>query len=181
MADTVHEEPRSQNQQEINVMAMTSLQDLFQHHMQDIYYAEKKLTKALPKMAKSANAPRLRSAFEEHLEQTKEHVKRLEQVFKQMGQKPDGTTCEAIDGIIKECEELMSETEDGEALDAGLIAAAQAAEHYEIARYGTLATWAKALDMGEAQKILHETLEEEKQTDEKLTSLAKEQINRRAA
>lgn len=161
-------------------MAMTSLQDLFTHHLKDMYYAEKKLVKALPKMAKKAGDQRLRSAFEEHQRQTEEHVTRLEQVFQQIGKKASGETCEAIDGIVKEGEELMSEAK-GEALDAGLIAAAQAAEHYEIARYGTLAAWAKMLDMPEAQKILLKTLEEEKQTDEKLTSLAMEQVNRKAA
>jgi ferritin-like metal-binding protein YciE len=161
-------------------MAMTSLQDLFTHHLKDMYYAEKKLVKALPKMAEKAGDQRLRSAFEEHHRQTEEHVKRLEQVFQQIGKKAGSTTCEAIDGIVKESEELMSEAK-GEALDAGLIAAAQAAEHYEIARYGTLAAWAKMLDMPEAQKILHKTLEEERQTDEKLTGLAMEQVNRKAA
>ena len=161
-------------------MTMTSLQDLFTHHLKDMYYAEKKLVKALPKMAKKAGDQRLRSAFEEHQRQTEEHVTRLEQVFQQIGEKASGKTCEAIDGIVKEGEELMSEAK-GEALDAGLIAAAQAAEHYEIARYGTLAAWAKMLDMPEAQKILHKTLEEERQTDEKLTRLAMEQVNRKAA
>jgi ferritin-like metal-binding protein YciE len=162
-------------------MAMSSLQDLFIHHLKDMYYAEKKLAKALPKMAKKASEQRLKSAFEEHQSQTEEHVKRLEQVFEQCGQKPSGSTCEAIDGIVKEGEELMKEAEPGEAMDAGLIAGAQAAEHYEIARYGTLASWAKMLDMGEAEKILHKTLEEEKQTDEMLTKLAMQQVNRRAA
>jgi ferritin-like metal-binding protein YciE len=161
-------------------MAMTSLQDLFTHHMKDMYYAEKKLAKSLSTMASKASEQKLRGAFEEHQRQTEEHVKRLEQVFQQIGKKASGTTCEAIDGIVKEGEELMSEAK-GEALDAGLIAAAQAAEHYEIARYGTLAAWAKMLDMPEAQKILHKTLEEERQTDEKLTSLAMEQVNRKAA
>ena len=162
-------------------MPMTSLQDLFTHHMQDMYYAEKKLVKALPKMAKSASEPRLRGAFEEHLKQTEEHVKRLDQVFEQMGEKAKASTCEAIDGIVKECEDLMSEAKGGDALDAGLIAGAQAAEHYEIARYGTLTAWAKMLGLAEAQKILHKTLEEERQTDEKLTALAMEQVNRKAA
>ena len=162
-------------------MPMTSLQDLFTHHMQDMYYAEKKLAKSLSTMASKASEQKLRGAFEEHQRQTEEHVKRLEQVFQQIGEKASGTTCEAIDGIVKECEELMSEVKDPEALDAGLIAAAQAAEHYEIARYGTLAAWAKMLDMPEAEKILHKTLEEERQTDEKLTSLAMEQVNRKAA
>jgi ferritin-like metal-binding protein YciE len=162
-------------------MAMTSLQDLFTHHLKDMYYAEKKLVKALPKMAKKAGDQHLRSAFEEHQRQTEEHVTRLEQVFQQIGEKASGKTCEAIDGIVKEGEELMSEAKQGEAMDAGLIAAAQAAEHYEIARYGTLASWAKMLDMPEAEKILHKTLEEEKKTDEKLSKLAMEQVNRKAA
>jgi ferritin-like metal-binding protein YciE len=162
-------------------MAMSNLQDLFIHHLKDMYYAEKKLAKALPKMAKKATEQPLRSAFEEHQRQTEEHVKRLEQVFEQCGKKPSGATCPAIDGIVEEGEDLMKEAEPGEAMDAGLIAAAQAAEHYEIARYGTLAAWAKMLDMGEAEKILHTTLEEEKQTDEKLTKLAMQQVNRKAA
>ena len=161
-------------------MGMTSLQDLFTHHMQDIYYAEKKLLKALPEMAKKAHEPRLRSAFEEHLRQTEEHVKRLEQVFDQLGEKAKSEKCEAIDGIVKEGEDLMGEAK-GEALDAGLIAAAQAAEHYEIARYGTLTASAKMLGMPDAQNILHQTLEEERMTDEKLTGLAMEQVNRKAA
>lgn len=162
-------------------MAMSNLQELFIHHLEDVYYAEKKLAKALPKMASKATDPALSSAFEEHKLQTEEHVKRLEQVFELAGKKAKTTTCEAIDGIVKEGEELMKEAEKGEAMDAGLIAAGQAAEHYEIARYGTLAAWAKMLDMGDAQKILHKTLEEEKQTDEKLSKLATQQINRKAA
>ena len=162
-------------------MPMTNLQDLFTHHMQDMYYAEKKLVQALPKMAKKANEPRLRTAFEEHLKQTEEHVKRLEQIFEQLGEKAKSEKCEAMDGIVKEGESMMGEIKDGEALDAGLIAAAQAAEHYEIARYGTLAAWAKMLNMSEAQKILHKTLEEERQTDEKLSRLAMDQVNKKAA
>ncbi len=162
-------------------MPMTSLQEMFTHHMQDMYYAEKKLAKSLTTMANKAGEQKLRGAFEEHQRQTEEHVKRLEQVFEQCGQKASGTTCPAIDGIVKEGEELMKEAEKGETMDAGLIAAAQAAEHYEIARYGTLTAWAKMLDMGEAQKILHKTLEEEKQTDEKLSKLAMQQVNRKAA
>jgi ferritin-like metal-binding protein YciE len=162
-------------------MPMTSLQDLFTHHMQDMYYAEKKLAKALPKMASKASEPRLRGAFDQHLRETEEHVKRLEKVFQQIGEKASGTTCEAIDGIVKECEDLMREADGGDTLDAGLIASAQAAEHYEIARYGTLAAWAEMLDIPEAKKILHQTLDEEKRTDEKLTGLAMEQVNRKAA
>ena len=162
-------------------MSMSNLQELFIHHLKDIYYAEKKLAKALPKMASKATDPALSSAFEEHKLQTEEHVKRLEQVFELAGKKPSGTTCPAIDGIVEEGEELMKEAEKGEAMDAGLIAAGQAAEHYEIARYGTLVAWAKMLDMGEAAKILHKTLEEEKQTDEKLSKLAMQQVNRKAA
>ena len=162
-------------------MPMTSLQDLFTHHMKDVYYAEKKLVQALPKMAKKATEPRLRSAFEEHLRQTEEHVRRLEQVFEQMGEKAKSEKCEAIDGIVKEGEDLMGQAGDADTLDAGLIASAQAAEHYEIARYGTLAAWAKMLGMPDAQKILHKTLEEERTTDEKLSSLAMEQVNRKAA
>ncbi|HUE44954.1 MAG TPA: ferritin-like domain-containing protein [Aestuariivirgaceae bacterium] len=162
-------------------MSMSSLQDLFIHHLKDVYYAEKKLLKALPKMASKATDPALRAGFEEHKLQTEEQVKRLEQVFELAGKKASGTTCPAIDGIVEEGEELMKEAEKGEVMDAGLIAAGQAAEHYEIARYGTLAAWAEMLDMGDAQKILLKTLEEEKLTDQKLSKLATQQINRKAA
>lgn len=162
-------------------MQMNSLQDLFLHHMKDMYYAEKKILKSLPKMAEKAGEEQLRKAFHEHEKQTEGQIKRLEQVFKELGEKAAGDTCQAIDGIIEEAEELMQEAQDEDTCDAGLIASAQAVEHYEIARYGTMATWAKQLGMKEAEKLLHQTLEEEKKTDQKLTKLAEQRINKQAA
>jgi ferritin-like metal-binding protein YciE len=162
-------------------MQMNSLQDLFLHHMKDMYYAEKKILKSLPKMAEKAGEEQLRKAFQEHEKQTQGQIKRLEQVFQELGEKAGGDTCEAIDGIIEEAEELMQDAKDENTCDAGLISSAQAVEHYEIARYGTMATWAKQLGMKEAEKLLHQNLEEEKNTDQKLTRLAEQRINRQAA
>jgi ferritin-like metal-binding protein YciE len=162
-------------------MQMNNLQDLLLHHMKDMYYAEKKILKALPKMAEKAGEEQLRKGFKEHEKQTEGQINRLEQVFEALGHKASGDTCEAIDGIIEEAEEIMKQAKDEDTCDAGLISAAQAVEHYEIARYGTMATWAKQLGMKDAEKLLRQNLEEEKQTDQKLTRLAEQRINKQAA
>jgi ferritin-like metal-binding protein YciE len=158
-------------------MADKNLDTLFHDTLKDIYFAEKAITKALPKMAKAAHAAELKDAFRTHLEQTKAHVQRLEQVFELMGKKPQAKTCEAINGIIKEGDEIGEEYADSEALDAGLLAAAQAVEHYEISRYGTLRTWAEELGMDQAAQLFEATLNEEKTTDQLLTKLAITSVN----
>jgi ferritin-like metal-binding protein YciE len=158
-----------------------TLDDLFLMTLKDIYYAEKAILKALPKMAKAAEADELKKAFEKHRGETEGQVKRLEQVFEQLGKRASGKTCEAIKGIIAEGEEIISDFKGTEALDAGLLASAQAVEHYEITRYGTLAAWAKQLGMKDAVKLFEQTLAEEKKTDEALTSLAEANLNRKAA
>lgn len=162
-------------------MAMKSLDDLFLHFLQDMYYAEKQLTKALPKLAKKADSAKLRKAFEDHLKETESHVERLEKVFGLIGETPKGETCQAIDGIVEEGEELIDESSDANARDAGMIAAAQAAEHYEISRYGTLLSWAKQLGHDDAADLLKKTLGEEKAADDLLTGLAEERVNQKAA
>ena len=154
-----------------------TLDDLFHDTLKDIYFAEKKIVATLPKMAKAAQHPQLKMAFEKHLKESEGHVKRLEQVFGIIGKKPQGKTCDAIEGIISEGEEIMDEFKGSPAHDAGLLAAAQAVEHYEITRYGTLKSWAQALGMDEAVTLLDETLQEESATDEKLTALAESVIN----
>jgi ferritin-like metal-binding protein YciE len=156
-------------------MAAENLQELFVNELRDIYDAEKQLTRALPKMAKAAESEELRAAFEEHLEQTRGHVGRLEEVFKLLGMAARGKPCEGMKGLIEEGEEVMKEME-GTTLDAALIASAQKVEHYEIASYGTLATFAEVLEMQQAKDLLGQTLEEEKEADEKLTAIAS-QIN----
>jgi ferritin-like metal-binding protein YciE len=161
-------------------MADQDLKALFLHQLKDTYYAENAIIKALPKMAAAAQAEELQGALAVHLEETKNQVKRLDQVFKQLGQKPEGVQCKAIEGIIAEGEEVAEEFK-GSALDAGLIAAAQAVEHYEITRYGTLIAWAKQLGLSEAQGLLEETLAEEESTDELLSELAEDAINPKAA
>jgi ferritin-like metal-binding protein YciE len=162
------------------IMGSKDLDDLFHDTLKDIYFAEKAITKALPKMAKAAQAEELKAAFTTHLEQTKGHVQRLEQVFDLIGKKAQTKPCEAIKGIIKEGDEISEEYADSEALDAGLLAAAQAVEHYEISRYGTLRTWATELGMDEAVELFDATLGEEKTTDELLTKLAKTSVNQAA-
>jgi ferritin-like metal-binding protein YciE len=157
-----------------------TLQNLFDDTLKDIYYAEKKILSALPKMAKAAESDELRAAFEQHLEETEGQVERLEAVFEEIGARPQGKTCDAIVGIIDEAKEIMSEYKGTPALDAGLLAAAQAVEHYEISRYGTLITWADELGLTKASKVLKETLAEEKKTDEALTKLAKSVVNAEA-
>ncbi|WP_062560444.1 YciE/YciF ferroxidase family protein [Paracoccus aminovorans] len=162
-------------------MAEKLLDDLFHDTLKDIYYAERQILKALPKMARGAQSERLREAFETHREQTQTHVERLQQVFEILGKSPRGKTCPAIDGIIEEGEEVMSAFKGAPALDAGLIAAAQAVEHYEIARYGTLRQWAQQLGLKDAAALLSQTLDEESQTDELLTEIAESETNREAA
>jgi ferritin-like metal-binding protein YciE len=157
------------------------LDDLFLDTLKDIYYAERKILKALPKMARAASSPELKAAFEKHKDQTEGHVERLQQVFEAMGKRAQGKTCEAIEGIIAEGEEIMEEFKGMPALDAGLISSAQAVEHYEIARYGTLKCWAGNLGMPDAVRLLDATLKEEAQTDEDLTKLADNSANRKAA
>ena len=157
-----------------------TLDDLFEDTLKDIFYAENKILKALPKMAKAAHSEQLKAAFEKHLRETEGHVSRLEKVFKLIDAAPKGKKCEAIEGIIEEGAEIMKEFKGTAALDAGLISAAQAVEHYEIARYGTLKTWAAELGLDEAVKVLEATLAEEKKTDETLTQLAQSEVNQHA-
>ena len=159
----------------------STLQELFLTHLQDIYHGEKQILKALPKMAKSATTPELKQAFEKHHDQTEGQVERLQRIFELMNKSARGKTCEAIEGLVEEGKEVMTEAQSGEVMDAGLIAAAQAVEHYEIARYGTLRSWAEQLGMKEAAKLLGETLSEEKQTDELLNKIAMSSVNRKAA
>ena len=157
------------------------LEDLFHDTLKDIYYAERKILKALPKMARAATSSDLKAAFEKHKEQTEGHVERLQQVFELMDKRPQGKTCEAIEGIISEGEEIMEEFKEMPALDAGLISSAQAVEHYEITRYGTLKRWAETLGMKDAVKLLDATLKEEAQTDADLSKLAENSANQKAA
>ena len=162
-------------------MAEKDLNALFVHQLKDTYFAEKAILKALPQMAQAAQSEELKGAFGVHLKETENQVKRLEQVFKIVGEKPEGVECKAIQGIIEEGQEILQEFEAGEALDAGLIAAAQAVEHYEIARYGTLLAWAKQLGLSEVQGLIEETLVEEENTDQVLSELAEDAINPAAA
>lgn len=162
-------------------MSVTSLEDLFLHTLKDIYYAEKQIVKALPKMAKKAGSAELKAAFESHLEETKGHVTNLESVFSAIGKKPSAVKCDAIVGILHEATELMDEVEDEATLDAAMLAAAQAVEHYEIARYGSLIAWAGVLGHKDAVKPLQDTLAEEKAADAKLSKLGKSAVNKEAA
>jgi ferritin-like metal-binding protein YciE len=159
---------------------IATLQDLYVHQLEDVYYAEQQITKALPKMIAKATDPELRLGFETHLQETEGQIERLKRVFAIEGMAPKGVTCPAIDGIIKEANEVAGEVSDKAVLDAALTAAAQAVEHYEIARYGTLIAWAEQLGKTECAQILRETLAEEKATDAKLTKLAESKINDRA-
>ncbi len=162
-------------------MAEKQLDDLFLDTLKDIYYAERQILKALPKMAKAATSPDLKAGFEQHHAETEGQIERLQQIFDLLGKPARGKTCDAILGIIEEGKEIMEEYKGTQALDAGLVSAAQAVEHYEIARYGTLATWAKQLGHTEALNLLLETLKEEEATDEKLSKLAKTSANVKAA
>jgi ferritin-like metal-binding protein YciE len=159
---------------------MKTLSELFEETLKDVYFAEHAILKALPKMAKKATSKELQQAFTEHLEETKGQVKRLDQIFKRLGRKAEGKECPALKGLVEETEELMGEANSGAVLDAGLIGCAQAVEHYEMARYGTLCAWAGQLKMEDAVELLEETLEEEKAADEKLTELAEGGVNEEA-
>jgi ferritin-like metal-binding protein YciE len=156
------------------------LTDLFHDTLKDIYFAEKKILTALPKMAKAAQSEELRAAFEKHEGETEAQVDRLEQVFAEIGEKPQGKTCDAIMGILEEGKEIMDEYKGSPALDAGLLAAAQSVEHYEISRYGTLCAWAEELGHDKSLKLLKQTLDEEEATDEALSELAESVINQQA-
>ncbi len=158
-----------------------NMEDLFVHTLRDIYYAEKQIVKALPDMIEKASDPQLKQGFQTHLRETENHVKRLEQVFNMAGKKAQGVDCPAIDGIIEEANEVAGEVEKKPVLDAALIAAAQAVEHYEMTRYGTLIAWAKQLGKNDVAALLNQTLDEEKATDKKLSSMAEAQVNRKAA
>ena len=157
-----------------------TLQDLFHDTLKDIYYAERKILKALPKMKRAAQSEQLKAAFEKHKEQTEGQIERLQKVFELLGKSARGKTCDAIEGIISEGDEIMEEFKNSPALDAGLISSAQAVEHYEITRYGTLKRWATELGMKDAARLLDETLQEEAQTDEDLTKLAEGSVNAHA-
>ena len=157
-----------------------TMEDLFLHMLQDIYYAEIQIEKTLPKMIDKASEGALRDAFQSHLQETRGHVERLEQVFDMIGEKVKGTTCPAIDGIIKETEEVSGEIADQNVLDAALAAAAQAVEHYEITRYGTLIAWSQELGRGDCATLLKQTLSEEHAADEKLSDLAEARLNKAA-
>jgi ferritin-like metal-binding protein YciE len=156
---------------------MDTLDKLFEETLRDIYYAEKAILKNLPKMAKKASSEKLVAAFEEHIDQTEGQVERLEQIFEMIGKSARGKRCPAIDGLAEEASEIMQEADDDTVRDAGILAAAQAVEHYEISRYGTLAAWAEKLGLTEAVSLLEATLEEEKLTDQKLSELALSEIN----
>ena len=156
---------------------METFKELFEETLKDIYYAEKAILKALPKMAKKANSKKLQTAFTKHERETERQIKRLDQVFELLGKRASGKDCPAIDGIIEEAEEVMKEAKDETIRDAAMLAAAQAVEHYEISRYGTLVAWAEKMDMSDAAELLEATLEEEKATDAKLTELAESEIN----
>ena len=157
-----------------------SLDDLFVHTLRDIYYAEKQITQALPKMIGKATDPELKHGFETHLHETEGHILRLEQVFEMHGVSPSQVDCPAIDGIIEESNDIAGDIGDPDVMDAALIAAAQAVEHYEITRYGSLVAWAKQLGRGDCAAVLQQTLDEEKATDRKLTQAAESKINLRA-
>ena len=158
-----------------------SLDDLFVHTLQDIYYAEQQITKALPQMMEQATDPQLKQAFQTHLGETQQQIQMVEQVFRMHGQDPKGVTCPAIDGIIDEAQDIAGDIEDPQVLDAALLAAAQAVEHYEITRYGTLVAWAKQLGRDDCASVLHQILDQEKATDQKLSRIAESKINTQAA
>jgi ferritin-like metal-binding protein YciE len=165
---------------EADDVADNGLQKLFHETLKDIYYAERKILRALPKMARGAQDSKLKAAFEKHKDETEGQVERLQRVFEIIGKPARGKTCDAIEGIISEGEEVLDEFKGNPALDAGLIAAAQAVEHYEIARYGTLKTWAASLGLKDAEKLIDETLAEEKKTDADLSKLGENAANPKA-
>ncbi len=161
-------------------MELKTLNDLFVHQLKDLYGAEQQLLKAMPKMLAKTTSSELKAAFTQHMEETQNQVTRLESVFKSLGMEPEAEKCKAMEGLLKEAEDFMSQDADKEVMDAGLIASAQRVEHYEIAGYGTASTYAKTLGHTEALGLLKETLNEEKQTDEKLTVIAESSINKKA-
>lgn len=161
-------------------MKITSLNDLLIDMVKDMYSAETQLTKALPKMVEKASTDKLKQAFQEHLKETENQIQRLDKVCEILGVSPKGQNCEAMEGLIKEAEEMISDIEDADTLDAGLIAAAQKVEHYEIASYGTLITYAQTLEDQQVANILKETISEEKQADQKLTQIAERMVNEKA-
>jgi ferritin-like metal-binding protein YciE len=158
-------------------MALQSLEDLFLHDLKDLYNAENQILKALPRMAKKASAPELRRAFEQHAKQTETQIKRLERVFASMDEKAKGKTCKGMQGLLEEGKEMLNEDIEDDVLDAALIASAQKVEHYEIAAYGTARTYAEMLGNTEAARLLQQTLDEEGETDKKLTKLAESLVN----
>ena len=158
-----------------------TLDDLFVHTLQDIYYAEQQIVKNLPEMAQKASNPELKTAFQQHLTETQGHVRRLEQVFQMHGQPVKGVGCPAMDGILAEAKEVISDCGDADVCDAAMLSAAQAVEHYEMTRYGTLIAFARQLGRNDAADVLRQTLEEEKATDKKLTEIAESRVNRKAA
>ena len=160
---------------------INTMDDLFVHTLRDMYYAEKQILQALPDMIDKAADPQLKQGFQTHLGETRNQVKRLEEVFRLHGKEVSGVDCPAIDGIIEEADDVTGEVADKPVLDAALIAAAQAVEHYEISRYGTLVAWAKQLGRNDCAALLQQNLDEEKATDKKLTAMAESNINRRAA
>jgi ferritin-like metal-binding protein YciE len=160
---------------------MKDLDGLFKHFLKDIYYAEKQILKTLPRMARKADSQELRTALEEHRQETEQQIENLEKVFELCGLRARGVTCEAMDGILSEGKDIMDEAEDGDTRDAGMIAAAQAVEHYEITRYGTMISWAKTLGMKEAADLLKKNLDQEYAADQKLSKLAETSLNRQAA
>ena len=161
-------------------MPEKDLNALFTDTLKDIYYAEKQIYKALPKLARAARSDKLRAAFEKHHDETEQQIERLEEIFELLGKPARGKKCDAIEGILDEGQEVMAEYKDTPALDAGLLAAAQAVEHYEISRYGTMKTWAEELGLQDAARLLEQTLQEEKKTDETLTQIAESNVNRHA-
>ncbi len=158
-----------------------NLDDLFVHTLQDIYYAEQQIAKSLPKMIDKAADPQLKQGFQQHLAETQNQIRRLEQVFQMHGQPVKGTTCAAMDGILEEAQDIMQEANDNEVRDAAMLASAQAVEHYEITRYGTLVSFAKQLGREDCAAVLQQNLDEEKATDKRLTAIAESKVNQRAA
>ncbi|KAA2236608.1 YciE/YciF ferroxidase family protein [Salinarimonas soli] len=158
-----------------------TLDDLFVHTLQDIYYAEQQIAKSLPQMIGKATDPQLKAAFEQHLTETQGQIQKVEQVFRMHGHEPKSVTCAAMDGILSEAQDIMGEVDDKEVLDAAMLAAAQAVEHYEITRYGTLVAWAKQLGRDDCAQVLHSILDQEKATDQKLSKLAEAKVNTKAA
>lgn len=161
-------------------MAQKNLESLFHDTLKDIYYAERKISKTLPKMARGVQSEELKASFQKHKEETDGQIERLQQIFEMIGKRAQGKTCQAIDGIVEEGEEILDEYKGTPALDAGILASAQAIEHYEITRYGTLKRWAEVLGMQDAVALLDQTLQEESKTDELLTQLADKSVNEQA-